>query len=65
MRRGRCFFALAPNGDMFPCSEFIGLKDFRGGNLFRNDIDDVLATDAFLWDGWDKETRTVVDWTIA
>lgn len=25
---GRCFFALAPNGDMFPCSEFIGLKRF-------------------------------------
>ena len=22
---GRCFFALAPNGDLFPCSEFIGL----------------------------------------
>ncbi len=44
---GRCFFALAPNGDMFPCSEFIGLKDFRGGNLFRNDIDDVLKTKPF------------------
>ena len=23
---GRCFFALAPNGDLFPCSEFIGLR---------------------------------------
>ena len=22
---GRCFFAVAPNGDLFPCSEFIGL----------------------------------------
>ena len=44
---GRCFFALAPNGDMFPCSEFIGLKKFKGGNLFRNDIEDVLQTEAF------------------
>ena len=44
---GRSFFALAPNGDMFPCSEFIGLKDFKGGNLFRNDIEKVLESKAF------------------
>ncbi len=44
---GRCFFALAPNGDLFPCSEFIGVKEFRGGNLFRNDIPSVLDTKAF------------------
>jgi uncharacterized protein len=31
---GRCFFAMAPNGDLFPCSEFIGLPSFKGGNLF-------------------------------
>ncbi len=35
---GRCFFALAPNGDLFPCSEFIGLPSFCGGNLFRDDL---------------------------
>lgn len=44
---GRCFFALAPNGDMFPCSEFIGIDRFRGGNLFENDISDVLVTEPF------------------
>lgn len=44
---GRCFFALAPNGDLFPCSEFIGLCRFRGGNLFRDDIDDVLQSGPF------------------
>ena len=44
---GRCFFALAPNGDMFPCSEFIGLEKFNGGNLFKDKIDDVLKTEAF------------------
>lgn len=44
---GRCFFALAPNGDLFPCSEFIGLEDFRGGNLFTDPIPEVLQTDAF------------------
>ncbi|MDO9558933.1 MAG: peptide-modifying radical SAM enzyme CbpB [Syntrophales bacterium] len=44
---GRCFFALAPNGDMFPCSEFIGVDRFRGGNLFKNDIPAVLETEPF------------------
>ncbi len=44
---GRCFFALAPSGDMFPCSEFIGLEEFNGGNLFRDDVEKVLATEAF------------------
>jgi uncharacterized protein len=44
---GRCFFALAPNGDMFPCSEFIGLPHFKGGNLFADAIDDVLQSPAF------------------
>lgn len=44
---GRCFFALAPNGDIFPCSEFIGLDHFVGGNLFRDPMDKILESDAF------------------
>lgn len=44
---GRSFFALAANGDLFPCSEFIGLPDFNGGNVFEDDIDDVLQSRAF------------------
>ena len=44
---GRCFFALAPNGDLFPCSEFIGIPEFRGGNLFRNEIPAVLESKPF------------------
>lgn len=44
---GRCFFSLAPNGDMFPCSEFIGLPEFRGGNLFKDKIPDVLKSAPF------------------
>jgi uncharacterized protein len=44
---GRSFFALAPGGDLFPCSEFIGLPDFAGGNLFSQDIADVLESDPF------------------
>jgi len=44
---GRCFFALSARGDMFPCSEFIGLPDFNGGNIFTDDIEKVLASEAF------------------
>lgn len=44
---GRSFFALATNGDLFPCSEFIGLDDFNGGNLFEENIDDILESHAF------------------
>jgi uncharacterized protein len=44
---GRCFVALAPNGDLFPCSEFIGLPEFKGGNLFQDRVEDVLVSPAF------------------
>ncbi|MBF0146692.1 MAG: peptide-modifying radical SAM enzyme CbpB [Magnetococcales bacterium] len=44
---GRAFFALAANGDLFPCSEFIGLESFCGGNLFREGIDQAMASPAF------------------
>ncbi|MDP3427120.1 MAG: peptide-modifying radical SAM enzyme CbpB [Humidesulfovibrio sp.] len=44
---GRCFFALGPDGGLFPCSEFIGLPDYNGGNLFTDELDDVLASPAF------------------
>jgi uncharacterized protein len=44
---GRCFFAVAPSGDLFPCSEFIGLEQFCGGNLFKDDIPSVLESEPF------------------
>jgi uncharacterized protein len=44
---GRCFFAVAPGGDLFPCSEFIGLDRFRGGNLFRDQLPAVLQSEPF------------------
>ncbi len=44
---GRCFFAVAPSGDLFPCSEFIGLEPFNGGNIFKDDIDKVLVSSPF------------------
>ncbi|NFV79442.1 peptide-modifying radical SAM enzyme CbpB [Magnetospirillum aberrantis] len=44
---GRSFFALAPDGKLFPCSEFIGLPEFAGGNLFHDRVEDVLESPAF------------------
>lgn len=44
---GRCFFAISGNGDLFACSEFIGLKRFKGGNIFIDDIDKVLKSKPF------------------
>ncbi len=44
---GRCFFALTPNGDLFPCSEFIGLSQFKGGNLFKDSVEKVLTSRPF------------------
>ena len=44
---GRSFFALAPGGAVFPCSEFIGLPAFAGGNLFHQPVDQILDSPAF------------------
>lgn len=45
---GRCFFAISAQGDVFPCSEFIGLRDFCGGNLFSDALDQILESSAFV-----------------
>ncbi len=44
---GRCFFAVSASGDLFPCSEFVGVDEFVGGNLFTGKIADALETPAF------------------
>jgi uncharacterized protein len=45
---GRCFFAVSAQGDLFPCSEFIGLPKFKGGNLFQaGGIETALSSPAF------------------
>jgi uncharacterized protein len=44
---GRCFFAVSAKGDIFPCSEFVGLPKYNGGNIFKDNIDDILASKTF------------------
>ena len=44
---GRCFFAISAKGDLFPCSEFIGLSEFCGGNIFTDEIEQILTSPVF------------------
>ncbi|MEW6387633.1 MAG: peptide-modifying radical SAM enzyme CbpB [Thermodesulfobacteriota bacterium] len=44
---GRCFFAVGAGGEVAPCSEFLGLGDFHGGNLFETPLKDILNTPSF------------------
>lgn len=44
---GRCFFAVGAGGEVAPCSEFLGLPEFHGGNLWKDKVSDLLKTPAF------------------
>ena len=44
---GRAFFALAADGSLYPCSEFIGLPRFNGGNLLADGVEAALESAAF------------------
>lgn len=44
---GRCFFAISAKGDVFPCSEFIGFEAFKGGNIFSQNIPEILSSKPF------------------
>lgn len=45
---GRAFFALAAGGGLYPCSEFIGLSRFNGGNLLGDGgVEAALTSEAF------------------
>ncbi len=44
---GRCFFALSAKGGIFPCSEFIGMPQYEGGNIAEDDIDNILKSKPF------------------
>ena len=44
---GRAFFAVASNGDLFPCSEFVGVPDYKGGNLFTDGVEAAMASAPF------------------
>jgi uncharacterized protein len=53
---GRRYFAVAANGNAYPCGEFIGMEDFLGGNIFTDTIENISASKNFL-----KVTKRTVD----
>jgi uncharacterized protein len=44
---GRAFFALSADGGLYPCSEFIGLPRFRGGDLLKSGVEAALDSEGF------------------
>lgn len=44
---GRCFLTVTASGEMVPCGEFQGLAGFSGGNIFRDSIEDAVASAPF------------------
>lgn len=44
---GRCFLTITATGDMIPCGEFIGLKGFSGGNIFKTTISKAMQSNSF------------------
>lgn len=44
---GRCFVAVSAHGDVFPCSEFIGFPQFKGGNLYTDELPAILESRPF------------------
>ena len=44
---GRCFLTITASGEMIPCGEFIGLKGFSGGNIFKTGIEKAMQSAPF------------------
>jgi len=44
---GRTFLTITADGEMVPCGEFIGYKEFSGGNIFTTSIDKALNSKPF------------------
>ncbi|MFV1977248.1 MAG: peptide-modifying radical SAM enzyme CbpB, partial [Candidatus Scalindua sp.] len=44
---GRAFMAVSAQGNVFPCSEFIGMPEFCGGNIFKEDISKIISSPQF------------------
>ncbi len=43
----RCFFTITAKGEMIPCGEFIGIKGFSGGNIFKTSIPKAMGSKPF------------------
>jgi uncharacterized protein len=41
---GRCFLTITASGEMIPCGEFIGIRGFSGGNIFKNSLTHAMRS---------------------
>ena len=41
---GHEYLAVAPNGDIYPCHQFVGNKDFIMGNVDKGNVDEKIKT---------------------
>lgn len=39
---GREYFAVTPEGDIYPCHQFVGLEEFKMGNVFDGKLDEKI-----------------------
>jgi uncharacterized protein len=44
---GRTFLTVTADGAMVPCGEFIGFKEFSGGNIFKSSIEKAMNSKPF------------------
>jgi sulfatase maturation enzyme AslB (radical SAM superfamily) len=44
---GRRYMAVAANGNAYPCGEFIGMESFVGGNIFTDNVENIVSSDNF------------------
>ena len=44
---GRRFFSVTADGSCYPCGEFIGMEEFRGGNVFTDSMENILGSEHF------------------
>ncbi|MBF0540448.1 MAG: peptide-modifying radical SAM enzyme CbpB, partial [Nitrospirae bacterium] len=44
---GRTFVTITASGDILPCGEFTGFREFSGGNIFNTSIDEALDSEPF------------------
>ncbi|BEP29125.1 thioether cross-link-forming SCIFF peptide maturase [Helicovermis profundi] len=40
---GSEYLAISPEGDIYPCHQFVGDEDFKMGNILKNNLDDSLT----------------------
>ncbi len=39
------YLAVAPNGDLYPCHQFVGIKNFKMGNVADNELNQQIKND--------------------